>query len=245
MRRARSPSFPPSRMQTEYSTGAVAAARSLQTYTYIYTSAATFWAYDYVCSLRQELTFLLQPRWTKVKGLYIVTRYVPFLLFAGHLYLNFIPNENPNKCLTLNNICSCFTLISIIGSECFFILRTYALWNNNKFVLAAMVAAFFVVIVASISVLFAATTTAPYETSPIPGITGCYQSSNSVELFVPFVLLMAFELGLISLTLIRAMQSWRTTNSRLYIALLKHNVFYYACGLFFSAGECHHIVAPP
>jgi hypothetical protein len=30
-------------------------------------------------------TFLLESRWTKVKGLYVVTRYVPFLFFIGHL----------------------------------------------------------------------------------------------------------------------------------------------------------------
>ncbi|KAG2124608.1 hypothetical protein DEU56DRAFT_593749 [Suillus clintonianus] len=93
------------------------------------------------------------------------------------------------------------------------------------------------VIVASITVLFAATTTAPYETSPIPGITGCYQPSGTVELFLPFVLLFALEFGLISLTLVRAIQSWRRTNNRLFVVLLKHNIFYYACGLLFSAAN--------
>jgi hypothetical protein len=221
-------------MQTEYSAANIAAARSLQTYTYIYTSAATFWAYDYVCLLHQELTFLIQSRWTKVKGLYILTRYVPFLLFIAHLYLNFIPDDDPNKCQLINNICSCFSLISVICAECFFIIRTYALWNNNKFVLAAMVTAFLAVIIASVGVLFTATADAPFETSPILGITGCYQSAGSDELFVPFILLFALELGLVSLTLVRAIQSWRIARSPLYNVLLKHNIFYYACGLFFS-----------
>ncbi|KIK45008.1 hypothetical protein CY34DRAFT_573176 [Suillus luteus UH-Slu-Lm8-n1] len=75
------------------------------------------------------------------------------------------------------------------------------------------------------------------ETSPILGITGCPQSSGSVELFLPFVLLFALEFGqsprsfmytqssdqnlqgLLSLTFIRAIQSWGTT-----VCLL----FYYA-----------------
>ncbi|KAG1726125.1 hypothetical protein EDD22DRAFT_447134 [Suillus occidentalis] len=93
---------------------------------------ATFWIYDYACSLHLEWTFLLRSRWSKVKGLYIIARYVPFLLLAGHLYMNFIPNENSDKCQLLNNVCSCFSLISVFCSECFFVLRTYALWNNNK-----------------------------------------------------------------------------------------------------------------
>ncbi|KIK41341.1 hypothetical protein CY34DRAFT_213553 [Suillus luteus UH-Slu-Lm8-n1] len=224
-------------MQMEYSADSVVAARSLQTYMYIYTLTATFWTYDYASSLDQELMFLLQSRWTKVKVLYIVTRYMPFLLFVGHLYLNFIPNENPNKCLTLSNICRCFKLILVICSECFFILRTYVLWNRSKVVLGAMLSAFFAVVVAFGSILFSAKTIALYETSPIPGITGCYQSSGSVELFLPFVLLFALEFGLLSLTLTRVVHSWRSTNNCLFVVLVKHNIFYYACGLLFSAAN--------
>ncbi|KAJ8588167.1 hypothetical protein M405DRAFT_820155 [Rhizopogon salebrosus TDB-379] len=195
---------------------------------------ATFWTYDYVCSIHEEWTFLLQSRWTKVKGLYIVTRYTPFLLFASHLYLNFLPDEDPDKCQMINNICSCFSLISVVCSESFFILRTYALWNHNRIVLAIMLFSFLAVIVASAGVLFATTANAPFEISAIPSITGCYQVSGSVELFVIFVLLFALELGLICLTLIRAIHNWRGANNSLYTVLLKHNIFYYACGLFWS-----------
>lgn len=36
--------------------------------------------------------------------------------------------------------------------------------------------------------------------------------------------------GLLTLTLIRAIQNWRITTSRLYIVLVNHNVLYYICG---------------
>ncbi|KAG2746817.1 hypothetical protein P692DRAFT_20738765 [Suillus brevipes Sb2] len=222
-------------MQAEYSTDNVAETRSLQVYTYLYTSMATFWIYDYACSLHLEWTFLLRSRWSKVKGLYIIARYVPFLLLAGHLYMNFIPNENSDKCQLLNNICSCFSLISVFCSECFFVLRTYALWNNNKIVLVTIMTTFIAVVVSSITFAFATTATAPWTTSTIPGITGCFQSSAVIQLFIPFLLLIGLEFGLMSLTLIRAIQSWRSTNSHIYAVLVKHNIFYYACGLFFSA----------
>ncbi|KAG1821042.1 uncharacterized protein BJ212DRAFT_1337064 [Suillus subaureus] len=201
---------------------------------FIYTSMATFWTYDYVCSISEEGIFLLYSRWNRVKFLYVVTRYVPFLLFVAHLYLNFVPDETSSTCQIINNICSTFSLISIVCSECFLILRTYALWNNNKVVLTVMLSTFAAVIVGSIVALFSATATAPFETSPIPGITGCYQSSGSVRLFVPFLLLFGLELMLISLTLTCAIRNWCATNNRLYVVVLKHNVLYYACGLFFS-----------
>ncbi|KAG1739461.1 uncharacterized protein EDB91DRAFT_386534 [Suillus paluster] len=208
--------------------------KSLQAYTYLYTSIATFWTYDYACSLHQEWTFLLRSRWSKVKCLYIATRYVPFLLLAGNLYLNFMPNKNSDTCKMLNNICSCFSLISVTCSEFFFVLRTYALWNNHRFVLATTLTAIVAVIVASVSVSFATTATESFATSVVPGITGCYQSSASVHLFIPFLLLLLLELVLMTLTLVRAIQNWRTTKSHMYAVLVKHNIFYYACGLFFS-----------
>ncbi|KAG1721739.1 hypothetical protein EDB19DRAFT_496818 [Suillus lakei] len=221
----------------EYSTGDIAAATSLQFFTYIYVSMTTFWVYDYACSLYEEWTFLLRSHWSKVKGLYIVTRYLPFLLIATNLYLSFIPNETPSKCRVLNNINSGFGILSIVVSECFFILRTYVLWNNNRILLAAMVSTFFTFVVASCSIAFATIVPATYATSTIPGITGCYQSSTSFQLFIPFFLLSVFELGLMMLTLIRAIQNWRMTNNRLYVVLLKHNIFFYACGLLFSVAN--------
>lgn len=219
------------------STVDIAAERSFQFSTYIYVSMATFWAYDYACSLHKECTFLLRSHWSKIKVLYIVTRYLPFILLTTNLYLSFIPNETPSKCRLLDNIDSGLGILSVICSESFFVLRTYALWNNNRILLVVMLSTFLAFLIASVSIAFAITVPATYATSTIPGITGCYQSSTSFRLFIPFLLLCAFELGLMILTLLRAIQSWRMTNSRLYIVLLKHNIFFYACGLVFSVAN--------
>ncbi|KAG2355428.1 hypothetical protein BDR07DRAFT_1493213 [Suillus spraguei] len=118
-----------------------------------------------------------------VKYLYILARYVPFLLIVSDTCLTLTPNENIEAC------------------------RVF------------------------ISIYTVSTSAIP----GIPGIPGCYRTSSSVELYLPFILLFVFQLGLVSLTLIRTIQNWRTTRSALYTALVKHNIFYYACGLLFSA----------
>ncbi|KAG1848305.1 hypothetical protein DFJ58DRAFT_472261 [Suillus subalutaceus] len=218
----------------EYSSDDIAAATSLQFTSYIYASMATFWIYDYACSLHEEWIFLLRSRWCKVKGLYIVTRYLPFILLTTSLYLTFTPNGNPGKCRVFCNIDSGLGMVSVIFSECFFILRTYALWNNNRVLLAATASTLFAIVVASFSIVFASTVPAAYSTSVIPGITGCYQSSTNFTFLIPFLLISAYQLGLMMLTLIRAIQNWRITRSRLYVVLLNHDISYYACGLLFS-----------
>ncbi|KAG2040833.1 hypothetical protein BDR03DRAFT_66591 [Suillus americanus] len=52
---------------------------------------------------------------------------------------------------------------------------------------------------------------------------------------MPFVLLLACQLGLVTLTLIRVFQTWRMSSGGMRAILVKHNIFYYACGLFLSA----------
>ncbi|KAG1794581.1 uncharacterized protein HD556DRAFT_415802 [Suillus plorans] len=123
-------------------------------------------------------------------------------------------------------------IILVIVSETFFILRTYVLWNRNRILLATMVCTSFIFIVISFGVTFDSTTT--YATSTIPGITGCSRSSTSYQSFVPFLLLSVFQMGLMILTLIRAVQNWRINSSRMYAVLVSHNISYYACGFVLS-----------
>ncbi|KAG1895638.1 uncharacterized protein F5891DRAFT_1281011 [Suillus fuscotomentosus] len=218
----------------EYSTDDVAAARSLQFAKYMYTSMVTFWIYDYACSLHEEWTFLLRSNWSKTKCLYIVTKYLPFIFIITGLYMSFTPNENPVKCGMLVNITSVLGMIAATCADCFFIIRTYVFWNKNKILLAAIVVTYLLCLVGSVSIIVDATASVAYVTSPIPSITGCYQSSTSDRMFIPFVLFSVFGLGLMILTLIRAIQSWWRNTSRLYIVLMNHNILYYACVFLFS-----------
>ncbi|KAG1837107.1 hypothetical protein DFJ58DRAFT_156069 [Suillus subalutaceus] len=227
-------------------------ARSLQIFVYSYTSMATFWIYDYFCSLHEEWTFLLRSRWTKVKALYITARYVPFLIIIVNLYLAVAPNENTNKCWILIDIIACLNLISLTCSEWFFVLRTYALWNRNRILLVAMLSALFAIMVSCFIINSFTTVVTSYRlcshllpllfarihstfivvASTIPG---CHRGTGSFSFFVPFILMFVFQLVLVSLTLMCVIQSWRSAQGPLYAILVKHNIFYYACGLLLSA----------
>ncbi|KAG1738000.1 hypothetical protein EDB19DRAFT_1909443 [Suillus lakei] len=171
--------------------------------------------------------------------------YRAFILSSEHTFANdeltrcasvtFASNEDPDKCRMLINIYSCFGVISLVCSECHFVLRTYALWNDSRIVLVGLLSAIFASIVSSFGTRFATIATSHFITSAIPGITGCYRDSCCVRYFVSFIILFVFQLGLVSLTLIRVIQSWRSDSGPLYAVLVKHNIFYYACGLFLSA----------
>ncbi|KAG1854109.1 hypothetical protein C8R48DRAFT_722321 [Suillus tomentosus] len=234
LRCARKPCFPLERMQADsyYSADDVAAAKSLQLLAYTSASMTTLWIYDYACSFHDELTFLLQSRWTKVKGLYVIARYLPFLVLVTYQYRVGLTPNDPNKCRMVNNIIYfCLSVISVACSEFLFLLRTYALWNNNGIVLAAMLSAFFVVAVASIIVDVVTVEVSHVAMNAVQGIRSCYETSSGVQAGTMFVLLFGFQLGIAFLTIIRAVQRWRAVNCPLYDVLVKHNIFYYTCGL--------------
>ncbi|KAG2130795.1 uncharacterized protein EDB93DRAFT_1340388 [Suillus bovinus] len=227
----------------EYSTDDIAAARSLQ--------FTTFSVHGYILVCRVKYTFLLRSHWTRIKGLFIVTRYLPFIFLAVDLYLYFTPDENPGKCRVLDNVRSGLGIVLITLSECisrppgiirvfdlippdFFALRTYVLWNKNRTVRATIACTSIAIIVASFSFLFTTSDSASYVTSAIPRITGCYLSASRYQLSIPYLLFSVFTLELMILTLIRAVQDWRKNSGRLYTVLVKHNIFYYACGFLLS-----------
>ncbi|KAG2366885.1 hypothetical protein BDR07DRAFT_403867 [Suillus spraguei] len=195
-----------------------ATAWNLQFTTYIYVSMATFWCHDYICSLHEEWTYLLRSDWSMLKGLYIVTRYLPFSLLAIVLWLGFDPNETLGGCSVLAIVKLVLSIALVFFSEFFFMLRTYVLWNKNKILLAAMLTTFFV---------FLLSANASYQ-DPY---------SNNWAFWWTFILLTVFELGLMVLTFIRAIQSWRINSSRLYVVLVKHNILYYACALLLSVAN--------
>jgi len=115
------------------------------------------------------------------------------------------------------------------------VLRTRALWHNNRIVLVGMLLTAFALVVTSVGIRVIIIATSYVTTSAIPGSSICSWSSNVVLYFIIYVFLFVFQLGLVSLTLIRIIQSWRSAKGNLYAALVKHNIFYYACGLILSS----------
>ncbi|KAG2099288.1 uncharacterized protein F5147DRAFT_839465 [Suillus discolor] len=208
----------------------VAMAWNLHYLAYTCVTLVTIWTYDYISSLQEEWTFLLRSRWTKVKALYIIARYVPFSLVAADLYMIFAPNKDADavsvrRTCPLVNDADCVNSPEMLDVD-EYLLITYALWNNNRIVLVAMLSALFAITVSFIGFWFA---TSDATTSTISGTVGCSWNMRIIYFSMPFLPSFVFALGLFFLALIRVIQSWRTARGPLGAILVKHNMFYYAC----------------
>lgn len=73
-------------LMTLYTPADFVIGRTLLNLNYAYVSTTVIWVYDYIITFVDELAFIQKSRWGKVKILYLLCRYLPFLLLAADTY---------------------------------------------------------------------------------------------------------------------------------------------------------------
>ncbi|EIW86184.1 hypothetical protein CONPUDRAFT_161003 [Coniophora puteana RWD-64-598 SS2] len=216
----------------------VDAFRSYQTYNYVNAAVTTFWIYDYIITLDDEFVFLRNARLRKTKVIYVLTRLLPFASRAVTFQYTLSSNPAPETCTTLMNTFSALETLVVLFAEVLFALRTYALWRRNRVVLALLYGGFIVATVGGIASSFLPIGP-PMTVLNLPrsSVTGCFVVTPGASLAVTFAFLIALELELVTLNVTRAVFSRRETRGRLLETLVRHNIFYYACGLVFSVAN--------
>ncbi|KAG2058345.1 hypothetical protein BDR06DRAFT_114002 [Suillus hirtellus] len=201
----------------------------IQSQNYFFASLVASWVYDCFLILDQEVFLIHRPRWSKGTILYITTRYMPALMLSVHLCMNYLPNENIVTCKILQLMWYCTAALCITGAESIFILRTYALWGQNKFILGLMLLTGLCLTILNVIIIRKVWGQSEFQLSDIGG--GCYSLSHDTKAAYNWSLIAAFELEVMVLTMIRVYLAYREIGSRLLNILLQHNIFYFGTGL--------------
>ncbi|KAG2130678.1 hypothetical protein DEU56DRAFT_982031 [Suillus clintonianus] len=132
------------------------------------------------------------------------------------------------------NICAGF--LSMFSGECIFILRTLAVWEQDRrFVVFKIIN--IIAYLVPIIVLFSEFEVSAGECS-IPGGIGYVNTRGRSSVIAVYCLLMLAELEILLRVLYRAFEShggWRIEN-RLMRGLVHHNLLYCGCSFAFSLG---------
>ncbi|KAG1790200.1 uncharacterized protein HD556DRAFT_1393246 [Suillus plorans] len=210
--------------------------RSLLNLNYAYVSTTVIWVYDYIITFDDELAYLRKSTWGKVKILYLMCRYLPFVLLAADTYQVLQPALPLSQCQTYFQINSWLEGITLVAAEWMFILRTYAIWGRSKRILIILLGSFFAILIPVIYILTSFGNSVTISEPPIPNITSCYNVEESRIIVVAYVLLVIAEFEILSFTLYRSIKHYRslTNDNHLLNILIQHNIFYFICGLFFS-----------
>ncbi|EIW75742.1 hypothetical protein CONPUDRAFT_159175 [Coniophora puteana RWD-64-598 SS2] len=179
-------------------------AESYQVLNYVYVSLATFWVWDCLITLDEEIAFLRNSKAQIIKILYVLTRLSPFVMLGLHVYFDFYEGDTPDYCLLIDTVASVFSLIIIFASDALFLLRVYALWGNNKWILAFLSISFVLAVGGTYAVGFVPSTNMPFLDIKIYPVTGCFYGSQGNYYIVMFVSFILLEIEIMVLTLLRA-----------------------------------------
>ncbi|KAG2064302.1 hypothetical protein BDR04DRAFT_279997 [Suillus decipiens] len=210
--------------------------RTLLNLNYAYVSTTVIWVYDYIITFHDELAFIQKSRWGKVKILYLLCRYLPFVLLAADTYQVLQPALPLSLCQTYFEINSWLEGITLVAAECMFILRTYAIWGRSRRILIILLGCFFAILIPVVYILITFGNSVTTSEPPIPNITSCYNVGESRIIVAAYVLLVVAEFEIISFTLYRSIKNYKSVanDNPLLNILIQHNIFYFICGLFFS-----------
>ncbi|KAG1735576.1 uncharacterized protein EDB91DRAFT_553709 [Suillus paluster] len=206
---------------------------TLQLRDYVFVSLAVFWVYDCFLTLDQEIYLIHGLPWKKGSILYVMTRYSPAFLLCVHLYMNHVQNEHFMTCTSLHSV----------WYEGIFVLRTYVLWGRKKSIMGLILATLLCLVI--LDVVMTTTISNQLELQPSDMGWGCYSPTDTKMTAAPWTLLVAFELEIIALTMIRVYRAYRERGCLLLDVLLQHSIFYFGTGLTLSVVNILSIVCLP
>ncbi|KAF5385071.1 hypothetical protein D9615_001257 [Tricholomella constricta] len=185
--------------------------------------AVVIW--DWIISLPREYRFVWRTHWTPVKIAYWVITVVPYLLYC------FVVDHPLATCERIFRIPVALAMWNQVGSQSVLLIRTYAFFNRNVYILLFLLSALSGVIayqlyVDTTQMLLLPFAKPPFDSGP------CLPMSkpHSAHLLGFFIAPLLFDTVVTAMTVWKAFTIRRRNggpNSRLIQTFLREGVFYY------------------
>ncbi|KAG2139248.1 hypothetical protein DEU56DRAFT_901085 [Suillus clintonianus] len=191
--------------------------------------------YDVITHLDEEIDYIMRSRSIFVKAIFILCRYLPFVIGAVRIYE--VVGEgyiDDNFCLVLMRSSIWLSFLQMACVEFIFILRTYALWGCSKRVLICLLTAYLATYVTGLVSLQMYTGALPAgRFNPHFNTEACYGSENpgALWLLVSFVALISLEIGLFVMSMHRVLRQYRAASGQLLKSLVRNNIVYFGASV--------------
>lgn len=223
----------------------VASASLLQTVKYINVASGAVLVFDYFQTFTMEVELIWNSKWSIGKFLFLLARYSAFFDVPLVLYYALASNVSHDTCYHVYAVSSYSTAFGIVVAEAIMILRTYALWGNNRRLLIFLTTLLAAVYIPVIVILVFFLRSLKYGEPPLPTVIGCYPTEGSIILFADFVLLVVLETIIMALTLWIGVKRFRHSRNRLVYTLYRDGIFYFVYLFLISVGNIIVLVAGP
>ncbi|KAL7285619.1 hypothetical protein ACG7TL_000723 [Trametes sanguinea] len=186
--------------------------------------------WDWFFGLQREWRFIWKTSWTPVKVAYLFCRYwvlavVPYLLWA------FAVNHPLETCERIFRIPVALAMWNQMAAECILLIRTFAFFNRNIFVLVFLVAALAGVVAYQLFVATSEMLLLPFLPGDVTGPCLPMSKPHSAHLLGFFIAPLLYDTLVTFMTICKAISIRRRNgggpSSRLIQTFLREGVFYY------------------
>ncbi|KAF9464917.1 hypothetical protein BDZ94DRAFT_1320782 [Collybia nuda] len=210
-----------------------------QSVQYVNVASLAVLVYDYFQTLELEVELVWKSSWSISKVVFLLARYPTFVDVPLILYYTLNQGMSYDTCSVVNAVTSWSTAVGIGMAEVILLLRTYALWNNSRKVLIALIVLYISIYTPVVVVLAIFLRSLQHGAPPLPIIRGCYPVSGSNILFADFVLLMLYESTVMVLTIWIGVKRYLHSRNRLVMTLYRDGVSYF---IYIFMISCSYII---
>lgn len=201
----------------------------IRIYDYIQVSSQAVLLFDYFITFSDEVEYIWGRKANPATILFYVTRYLPFFDGTIHLAKEFLPTPSHMMCNILYHLQGWIYIFAYLVADSILILRTYAMWKNNKNIALSLC----VLLVACITgagyclekFILSLTLGPSPSRSAFPG---CFIYDGGRILWVSYLLLQVFHAVVFILTLLKVIQQRRLKDSSLFRTIYRDGIMIYA-----------------
>lgn len=167
----------------------------------IIVSSTALFFYDYCLTIRQEIRYVWETKFTLANTLFVFARYPAFLTAI----LIMMPSKSS---VVISNVGSALRVLAILSSELVFALRMWAIWGRRKSVLIVFICATIAVFIPSLTITVMDIFTSVADPCIPPEFAYCAPIVSSVgRLWIlPYILIIFYQLLTLTFTLIKISQ---------------------------------------
>ncbi|KZV90875.1 hypothetical protein EXIGLDRAFT_770435 [Exidia glandulosa HHB12029] len=195
---------------------------------YVNAASTCLFMYDHAMTFFDEVELIWPASWGAGKILFLLARYLTWPELVSGLVHQFW-DIDAGMCHRIFGYNSFSIVWGIGAAEMILVLRTWAIWDRHRGLLIGLVTLFFGVWIAEsyiISQLVDKTIFVP-ATSFSPVLRGCVITASTQIVTYAWILLTAYEALILGLTLVKAVQHFRSGSNRLMNMLYRDGILYF------------------
>ncbi|RPD65324.1 hypothetical protein L226DRAFT_531088 [Lentinus tigrinus ALCF2SS1-7] len=209
-------------------------------------AALTYLIMDVAATLDDEVALMWPSRMNFMKAIFLINRYSPFVDATLINYL-VLGARSTEVCRGVWITAICFFTLGMFASEAIIIVRTLAIWNFDKVIVAITAFVTGGALATVVATMVQYVQHIQYPDDDLIAVTGCVIGISDKEGWTLFVAVLIMETTLVAMTMLRHLQMRTGVRNEgpVMDTMYRDGLFFYAIMLAFSIANLCCMVAAP